>query len=176
MTCVPQYCSGGPLDKVTAVLERGLTEPELRSAAQQLCHGLVHLHTNLVIHRDLKAGNILLTQQGDVKLADFGVSAKIKEEGQKRDTFIGTPYWMAPEVITCQTSSDKPYDCKADVWSLGITMIELGLCCSVIYIFSNIKSLKCPDFIVSFPFQTVYFCALQVCQTRAARITRNDWY
>ena len=70
---------------------------------------------NRVIHRDLKAGNVLLTLQGDVKLADFGVSAKLKEDNQRRDTFIGTPYWMAPEVVACETFRDEPYDNKVSV-------------------------------------------------------------
>ena len=66
-----------------------------------------------------QAGNILLTMSGGVKLCDFGVSAKNKEENQKRDTFIGTPYWMAPEVVFCETFRDQPYDYKVDLWSLG---------------------------------------------------------
>ena len=74
--------------------------------------GLSYLHRNRVIHRDLKAGNVLLTADGGVKLADFGVSAKNREDNQKRDTFIGTPYWMAPEVVMCETFRDEPYDYK----------------------------------------------------------------
>ena len=76
---------------------------------------------NRVIHRDLKAGNVLLTLQGDVKLADFGVSAKLKEDNQRRDTFIGTPYWMAPEVVACETFRDEPYDNKVSRagWRVG---------------------------------------------------------
>ena len=66
-----------------------------------------------------QAGNVLLTMEGGVKLADFGVSARNKHELQKRDTFIGTPYWMAPEVVSCETFRDNPYDYKVDIWSLG---------------------------------------------------------
>lgn len=74
----------------------------------------------------MKAGNVLLTLEGEVKMADFGVSAKNKFTLQKRDSFIGTPYWMAPEVVICETFKDNPYDYKADIWSLGITLIELA--------------------------------------------------
>ena len=86
---------------------------------------------NRVIHRDLKAGNVLLTLQGDVKLADFGVSAKLKEDNQRRDTFIGTPYWMAPEVVACETFRDEPYDNKvsrAGCWVVGYLSCWLVLC------------------------------------------------
>uniref|UniRef100_A0A671RYP8 non-specific serine/threonine protein kinase n=1 Tax=Sinocyclocheilus anshuiensis TaxID=1608454 RepID=A0A671RYP8_9TELE len=107
-------------------LERPLTEPQIRVVCKQSLDALQYLHDNKVIHRDLKAGNILLTLDGDVKLADFGVSAKNTKTIQRRDTFIGTPYWMAPEVVMCETSKDRPYDYKADIWSLGITLIELA--------------------------------------------------
>uniref|UniRef100_A0A3Q4HUU1 non-specific serine/threonine protein kinase n=1 Tax=Neolamprologus brichardi TaxID=32507 RepID=A0A3Q4HUU1_NEOBR len=92
----------------------------------QTLQALVYLHENKIIHRDLKAGNILLTLDGDVKLADFGVSARNTKTLQRRDSFIGTPYWMAPEVVMCETSKDRPYDYKADIWSLGVTLIEMA--------------------------------------------------
>uniref|UniRef100_A0A672KJS5 non-specific serine/threonine protein kinase n=1 Tax=Sinocyclocheilus grahami TaxID=75366 RepID=A0A672KJS5_SINGR len=111
---------------VCVELERPLTEPQIRVVCKQSLDALQYLHENKVIHRDLKAGNILLTLDGDVKLADFGVSAKNTKTIQRRDTFIGTPYWMAPEVVMCETSKDRPYDYKADIWSLGITLIELA--------------------------------------------------
>ncbi|CAB1316742.1 unnamed protein product, partial [Coregonus sp. 'balchen'] len=91
-----------------------------------MLEALVYLHSIKIIHRDLKAGNILLTLEGDIKLADFGVSAKNTKTLQRRDSFIGTPYWMAPEVVMCETMKDAPYDYKADIWSLGITLIELA--------------------------------------------------
>ncbi|KAG7492804.1 hypothetical protein MATL_G00018520 [Megalops atlanticus] len=121
-----EFCAGGAVDAVMLELERPLTEPQIRVVCRQTLEALLYLHENKVIHRDLKAGNILLTLEGDVKLADFGVSAKNTKTLQRRDSFIGTPYWMAPEVVMCETSKDRPYDYKADIWSLGVTLIELA--------------------------------------------------
>ncbi|KAK5866336.1 hypothetical protein PBY51_020536 [Eleginops maclovinus] len=121
-----EFCGGGAVDAVMLELERPLTEPQIRVVCRQTLEALVYLHDNKIIHRDLKAGNILLTLDGDVKLADFGVSAKNTKTLQRRDSFIGTPYWMAPEVVMCETSKDRPYDYKADIWSLGVTLIELA--------------------------------------------------
>ncbi|XP_069836250.1 STE20-like serine/threonine-protein kinase isoform X2 [Dendropsophus ebraccatus] len=121
-----EFCAGGAVDAVMLELERPLTEPQIRVVCKQTLEALVYLHDNKIIHRDLKAGNILLTLDGDVKLADFGVSAKNTRTLQRRDSFIGTPYWMAPEVVMCETSKDKPYDFKADIWSLGVTLIEMA--------------------------------------------------
>ncbi|XP_034539445.1 D-hydantoinase/dihydropyrimidinase-like, partial [Notolabrus celidotus] len=109
-----------------AELDRGLTEPQIKVVCRQMLEALVYLHSMKIIHRDLKAGNILLMLDGDIKLADFGVSAKNTKTLQRRDSFIGTPYWMAPEVVMCETMKDAPYDYKADTWSLGITLIELA--------------------------------------------------
>ncbi|XP_048032838.1 serine/threonine-protein kinase 10 [Megalobrama amblycephala] len=119
-----EYCPGGALDDIMLELERGLTEQQISEVCCQTLQALSYLHQHHIIHRDLKAGNILLTMDGQVKLADFGVSAKNDNTFQKRSTFIGTPYWMAPEVIMCETSKDNPYSSKADIWSLGITLIE----------------------------------------------------
>ncbi|XP_051882890.1 STE20-like serine/threonine-protein kinase isoform X2 [Pristis pectinata] len=121
-----EFCAGGAVDAVMLELERPLTEPQIRVICKHTLEALNYLHDNKVIHRDLKAGNILLTMEGDVKLADFGVSAKNSRTLQRRDSFIGTPYWMAPEVVMCETSKDKPYDYKADIWSLGVTLIEMA--------------------------------------------------
>ncbi|XP_070712039.1 STE20-like serine/threonine-protein kinase [Pempheris klunzingeri] len=121
-----EFCAGGAVDAVMLELERSLTEPQIKVVCKQTLEALIYLHDNYIIHRDLKAGNILLMLNGDVKLADFGVSAKNTKTLQRRDSFIGTPYWMAPEVVMCETSKDRPYDYKADVWSLGITLIELA--------------------------------------------------
>nr|XP_042711132.1 STE20-like serine/threonine-protein kinase isoform X2 [Chrysemys picta bellii] len=121
-----EFCAGGAVDAVMLELERPLTEPQIKVVCKQTLEALNYLHENKIIHRDLKAGNILFTLDGDIKLADFGVSAKNTRTIQRRDSFIGTPYWMAPEVVMCETSKDRPYDYKADVWSLGITLIEMA--------------------------------------------------
>uniref|UniRef100_A0A8C0U8N4 non-specific serine/threonine protein kinase n=1 Tax=Cyanistes caeruleus TaxID=156563 RepID=A0A8C0U8N4_CYACU len=121
-----EFCAGGAVDAVMLELERPLTEPQIKVVCRQTLEALNYLHENKIIHRDLKAGNILFTLDGDIKLADFGVSAKNTRTIQRRDSFIGTPYWMAPEVVMCETSKDRPYDYKADIWSLGITLIEMA--------------------------------------------------
>ncbi|XP_066581483.1 STE20-like serine/threonine-protein kinase [Prorops nasuta] len=121
-----EYCDGGAVDSIMVELEKALTELQIAYVCQHMAKGLAFLHKAKVIHRDLKAGNVLLTMAGGVKLADFGVSAKNKYTLQKHDTFIGTPYWMAPEVVLCETFRDNPYDFKVDIWSLGITLIEFA--------------------------------------------------
>jgi STE20-like kinase len=121
-----EYCDGGALDSIMVELEKPLNELQIAYVCKHMLAGLNHLHKHKIIHRDLKAGNVLLTMEGGVKLADFGVSAKNKHTLQKHDTFIGTPYWMAPELVLCETFRDNPYDYKVDLWSLGITMIEFA--------------------------------------------------
>ncbi|KAL6469696.1 hypothetical protein MHYP_G00208150 [Metynnis hypsauchen] len=121
-----EFCPGGAVDANMLELDRGLTEKQIQVVCRQMLEALVYLHGKKIIHRDLKAGNVLLTLDGDIKLADFGVSAKNTKTLQRRDSFIGTPYWMAPEVVMCETIKDAPYDYKADIWSLGITLIELA--------------------------------------------------
>ncbi|VDO93122.1 unnamed protein product [Soboliphyme baturini] len=88
--------------------------------------GLSHLHSNKVIHRDIKGQNVLLTDNAEVKLVDFGVSAQLDRTVGRRNTFIGTPYWMAPEVIACDENPDATYDSRSDLWSLGITSLEMS--------------------------------------------------
>ncbi|KRZ57453.1 Serine/threonine-protein kinase SULU [Trichinella nativa] len=120
-TCwlVMEYCVGSASD-ILEVHKKPLREQEISAICQQVLHGLRYLHSLGRIHRDVKAGNILLTDSGVVKLADFG-SASLVCPAQ---SFVGTPYWMAPEVILAM--DEGRYNDRADVWSLGITCIELA--------------------------------------------------
>jgi serine/threonine protein kinase len=103
-----------------------LKEEWIAYICREILRGLAHLHLNKVIHRDIKGQNVLLTDNADVKLVDFGVSAQLDRTIGRRNTFIGTPYWMAPEVIACDENPDATYDNRSDLWSLGITAIEMG--------------------------------------------------
>ena len=104
-----------------------LNEPEIAYILSEVHNALAYLHGHHRIHRDVKGTNILLTQEGDVKLVDYGVSCEIPHTMAKRHTAVGTPYWMAPEVIICEQQANRfEYDARCDVWSLGIVAIELA--------------------------------------------------
>eukprot|EP00054_Salpingoeca_dolichothecata_P007904 m.45237 g.45237 ORF g.45237 m.45237 type:complete len:305 (-) comp17376_c0_seq1:87-1001(-) len=121
-----EVCSGGSLADIMRARNAPFSELQIRCSSFQLLTALDFLHQNFVFHRDLNASNILLSSDGAVKLADFGVSAKNKNENSRRSSFIGTPNWMAPEVIRCEKDKSQPYSSSCDIWSLGITTIELA--------------------------------------------------
>ncbi|XP_028288667.1 myosin-IIIa [Parambassis ranga] len=126
---VLELCNGGSVtDLAKGMLKRGdrMDEAVIAYILHEALMGLQHLHINKTIHRDVKGNNILLTTQGGVKLVDFGVSAQLTNTRLRRNTSVGTPFWMAPEVIACEQQLDSTYDARCDVWSLGITAIELG--------------------------------------------------
>ena len=122
---VMEFCAGSSLCDVMEARSRCLTERQIGAVLAETLAGLSYLHSLNKIHRDIKAGNLLLTEDGTVKLADFGVSAQLNTSISRRGTVIGTPFWMAPEVIS-SPGPEAGYNSKADVWSLGITAIELA--------------------------------------------------
>ncbi|XP_034111194.1 mitogen-activated protein kinase kinase kinase kinase 5 isoform X6 [Drosophila albomicans] len=118
-----EYCGGGSLQDIYQVTGP-LTEVQIAYMCRETLKGLEYLHSMGKMHRDIKGANILLTEYGDVKLADFGVSAQITATINKRKSFIGTPYWMAPEVAAVERKGG--YNQLCDIWACGITAIELA--------------------------------------------------
>uniref|UniRef100_A0A1B0CX83 non-specific serine/threonine protein kinase n=1 Tax=Lutzomyia longipalpis TaxID=7200 RepID=A0A1B0CX83_LUTLO len=124
---VMEYCGAGSVtDLVKSTKGQSLKEEWIAYICREILRGLSYLHTNKVIHRDIKGQNVLLTDNAEVKLVDFGVSAQLDRTIGRRNTFIGTPYWMAPEVIACDENPDATYDNRSDLWSLGITALEMA--------------------------------------------------
>ncbi|KAJ1971729.1 kinase that interacts with cdc31p [Dimargaris verticillata] len=114
------YAAGG---SIRDMIEAGaIGEPYIVTITHDVLQALVYLHHNDIIHRDIKAANILMTEDGTVQLCDFGVARSISSTSMRRYSFAGTPYWMAPEVI----SQSSGYDAKVDIWSLGITVYEMA--------------------------------------------------
>ena len=121
MTVLMEYCAGGSLADCIQRTNQCLTEQEIGWVVVACLQGLAYLHHHDIVHRDIKAGNILLTDAARVKIADLGVSKRILDPSSVRKSVVGTPFWMSPEVIT-----SSGYNTKADIWSLGITCIELA--------------------------------------------------
>jgi serine/threonine protein kinase len=118
---VLEFCNGGSVHDIIKMTNRTLTEEQIAAVCFAALKGLEYLHDANMIHRDIKAGNILLDNSGNAKLADFGVSAQLLNTYSKKQTMAGTPHWMSPEVLT-----KSEYNKKIDIWSLGITAIEMA--------------------------------------------------
>lgn len=124
---VMEYCGAGSVtDLVKSTKQLSLKEDWIAYICREITRGLSHLHASKIIHRDIKGQNVLLTDNAEVKLVDFGVSARLDKTIGRRNTFIGTPYWMSPEVIACDENPEAKYDNRSDLWSLGITAIEMA--------------------------------------------------
>ncbi|KAA6402401.1 MAG: putative Serine/threonine-protein kinase 3 [Streblomastix strix] len=122
-TCIwiaMELCEFGSVLSTYEVTKHGVNEAQLSYILRCTLEGLIYLHSTKKIHRDIKSGNILVCGDGDIRIGDFGVSAQLQRTIDKRQTFIGSPYWMAPEIL-----KGDPYNTKADIWSLGITAIEM---------------------------------------------------
>ena len=126
---VMELCTSGSVtDLAKSMLKANerLDESIIGYILRETLKALDHLHSNNVVHRDVKGHNILITGDGHIKLIDFGVSAYLNPNNGRRNTSVGTPFFMAPEVIACERQTDCDYDTRADVWSVGITAIEIA--------------------------------------------------
>lgn len=118
-----EFCGGGSVQDIYCVTGP-CSESQISFVCVETLKGLAYLHDKSLMHRDIKGANILLTTQGNIKLADFGIAARISDTLAKRKSFIGTPYWMAPEMAAVERTGG--YDLKCDIWAVGITAIELA--------------------------------------------------
>eukprot|EP01134_Creolimax_fragrantissima_P008408 CFRG8408T1 len=124
ITMAIDFCEGGSVLDIREELAQPFPEMLIRYVFREVLVGLKYLHSLGIVHRDVKCGNILFNDEGGVKLADFGVSSQGIAGAFKLKTFIGSPYWMAPEVIVCDETPTASYNEKCDIWSTGITVIE----------------------------------------------------
>jgi len=119
---IMEYCDGGSLTEVLDEFENvALTEEQIAYCCRETLQGLLYIHENNRIHRDIKSDNLLLTMAGGIKISDFGNAAQLEQKKSRRTTIVGTPYWMAPELIRGQE-----YTTKVDIWSLGIMLMEMA--------------------------------------------------
>ena len=116
-----EFCQAGSVKDIIRTMKKPLDEQAISALMYSVLNGLDYLHSNKMIHRDIKADNILLDDNGNAKIADFGVSAKLLSTYGSKDSVIGTPFWMSPEIL-----SGSKYTSKTDIWSLGITSIEIA--------------------------------------------------
>lgn len=119
-----EYCGGGSVTDLSKKMQpKRFPEDPFKYILRETLKAMAYLHKNGIVHRDIKGQNILMTNDGSIRLIDFGVSGETKKnQAVKRNTFIGTPYWMAPEVIATDQQTEAWYDQRSDIWSLGITV------------------------------------------------------
>lgn len=123
-----EFCEGGPVIDIIRSLQtinKRISETHIAYILRETVKAVVYLHDHNVMHRDIKGSNILLTREGEIKLCDFGLSRDIESPMGKRTTCIGSPCWLAPEIVSSGKKGD-PYDNRSDVWALGVTAIELA--------------------------------------------------
>eukprot|EP01119_Soliformovum_irregulare_P019453 TRINITY_DN6156_c0_g1_i1.p1 TRINITY_DN6156_c0_g1~~TRINITY_DN6156_c0_g1_i1.p1 ORF type:complete len:1408 (-),score=424.58 TRINITY_DN6156_c0_g1_i1:57-4280(-) len=123
MWIVMEYCLLGSIQDIMTIRKKPLSEPQICCICANVLRGIAYLHSNKKIHRDVKSANILMDEEGEAKLADFGISGRLHNTMDKKSTLIGTSHFLAPEVVM---ETGEGYDAKVDIWSLGITLVEMA--------------------------------------------------